>query len=472
MEGMRADAWRLSIVEAVSLIARGELSATELVASTLGRLEAVEPLIHAFVSVDGERALRDARACDGHRQGALRGIPAGVKDIFDVAGRPTRCGSEAMAGVAPAVGDAGAVARLRGAGAVVLGKTTTHELACGVYTPPTRNPWDLAASPGGSSGGSGAAVAAGAVLGAIGSDTGGSIRIPAAHCGLVGLKPTYGRIGRTGALALSWSLDHVGTLTRTVEDAALMLAVLAGPDPADPTTLHRPPLPDPLLPADATVRGVRVGALRGGPFAPVSPAMSRALELALARLEAEGVTVEEVEVPELEHCLVAEFGIVAAEAASYHEQRMRDAPELIGEGVRGLLETGLLMPASAYLRAQRARRLIQEAFRSLFDARRLDVVVAPTVPAGPQGADQAEYRIDGAPESVIDALVRTTAPFNLTGMPAVAVPVNGSGSRPPGSVQVAARPFDDATALRVALAIQRAGGPLEEPAALAAALSA
>src|SRR5207245_2492360 len=208
--------------------------------------------------------------------------PFAVKDIFDLAGLPTRCGSAAFARVAPAREDASAVGWLRAAGAIVVGKTTTHELACGVYTPPTRNPWDLKRSAGGSSGGSGAAVAAGAAMGALGSDTGGSIRIPASHCGLVGIKPTYGRVSRSGALALSWSLDHVGPLARTVEDAALLLSALARPDPRDRTTLGRPPLPMPLLHVDDEVGGLRLGLLRAAPFAPLEPDVEGALERAVA----------------------------------------------------------------------------------------------------------------------------------------------------------------------------------------------
>ncbi len=256
--------WALDLAEAAARIAAGELAPSEVVASTLQRLQAVEPLLHAFVCIRAEQALREAREQDRQPGGGpLRGIPVAVKDIFDLAGVPTRCGSELYADATPARQDATAVARLRAAGAIVVGKTTTHELACGVYTPPTRNPWDLERSPGGSSGGSGAAVAAGAAMGAIGSDTGGSIRIPASHCGVVGVKPTYGRVSRAGALALSWSLDHVGPLARTVQDAALLLSVLAGPDSLDPTTQAGPPLPEPLLRPDDEVAGLRVGLLRG-----------------------------------------------------------------------------------------------------------------------------------------------------------------------------------------------------------------
>jgi aspartyl-tRNA(Asn)/glutamyl-tRNA(Gln) amidotransferase subunit A len=463
--------WALDLVDAARLVAAREIAPSELVASALTRLEAVEPFVQAFVSVDAERALREAREQDGQPGGPLRGIPVAVKDIFDLADTPTRCGAVVFQGAAPAVEDATAVARLRAAGAIVLGKTTTHELACGVYTPPTRNPWDLQRSPGGSSGGSGAAVAAGAVLGAIGSDTGGSIRIPAAHCGLVGIKPTYGRVSRAGALALSWSLDHVGPLARTVEDAALLLGILAGPDPADPTTLGRPPLPELLMGSDDELGGLRIGVLRAAPFAPLEPDVASARDGAVALLEADGVELEETSLPELERGLAAEFAIVAAEAASYHETRLAHSGDLIGDGVRGLLETGLLLPASVYLRAQRTRRAIQQAFAAAFATQQLHALIAPTVPAAPQGCDQLEYELGGTAEPVIEALVRTTAPFNLAGLPAVAVPTGLSPSGFPGSVQIVARPFDEHIALILARAIQRGAGRLGAPRALELALA-
>jgi aspartyl-tRNA(Asn)/glutamyl-tRNA(Gln) amidotransferase subunit A len=435
------------------------------------RLEAVDPLVRSYVSVDVEGALREAREQDGRSGGPLHGIPVAVKDIFDVAGVPTRCGSAAFEGAKPARKDAYAVARLRTAGAIVLGKTTTHELACGVYTPPTRNPWDLERSPGGSSGGSGAAVAAGAAMGAIGSDTGGSIRIPASHCGLVGVKPTYGRVSRAGALTLSWSLDHVGPLARTVQDAAVLLSVLAGPDPRDSTTRGRPPLFELLLGAEDQVAGLRVGVLRAPPFAPLEPDVETALDRAVALLASDGVELDETLLPELDRSLTTEFAIVAAEAASYHETRLARSGELIGEDVRGLLEAGLLLPASLYLRAQRTRRMIQQAVAATFADLQLNALIAPTVPAAAQRRDQLEYELGGAHEPVIDALVRTTAPFNLVGLPAVAVPT-GLGARGlPGSVQIIARPFDERTALRLARVVERGAGRLGTPRGLELALA-
>jgi aspartyl-tRNA(Asn)/glutamyl-tRNA(Gln) amidotransferase subunit A len=442
--------WELGLVEAAGLIAAGELAPSELVASVLERIDEVEPLIHAFVSVDAEGALRAARAQDGKPGGPLRGIPVAIKDIFDVGGFPTRCGSDAYADATAARADAAAVARLRAAGAVLIGKTTTHELACGVYTPPTRNPWDLERSAGGSSGGSGAAVAAGAALGATGSDTGGSIRIPASHCGIVGVKPTYDLVSRAGVLALSWTLDHVGPLARTVSDAALLLSVLA----------------DVELSSDGEVSGLRVGVLRDAPFAPVEAEVEAALGDALATLAAHGVAVEDVAVPALERSLTVEFAIVAAEAASYHEARLARAADRIGDGVRGLLELGLLLPSSIYLRAQRTRRAMQQAVATAFDDHRLDALVAPTVPAAAQRVEQVEYELGGVSEQVIEALVRTTAPFNLVSMPTVAVPTGIGAGGMPGSVQVAARPFDERTALRLAQAIERGATPLGRPRAL------
>lgn len=454
--------WSLGMVEAAELIRMKQLKPSELADSVLGRWRAVEPLIHAFVSVDEDAVLRDARAQDGRSGGPLTGIPVAIKDIFDVAGGKTGCGSRAMNDTPPARHDSAAVARLRAAGAIVFGKTTTHELACGVYTPPTRNPWDLDRSAGGSSGGTGAAVAALIVPGGIGSDTGGSIRIPASHCGLVGIKPTYGRVSRAGALALSWSLDHVGTLTRTVADGALMLSVLAGSDPADPTTLGRPPVPRADV-SDEGLRGMRIAVLSGSPFDPLEDDMHAALGRVTAHLVAAGAEVSEATLPELEAGLAAEFSIVAAEAASYHEARMAGGASLIGEDVRGLLETGLLLPAAVYLRAQKTRRVIQQAFRRLFTERRLDAVIAPTVPAKAQMADQLDYQLGGQPEPVIQALVRTTAPFNLSGLPTVAVPAGIGALGLPTSVQIAARPFGEETALRVALAVERAAGPIGIP---------
>jgi aspartyl-tRNA(Asn)/glutamyl-tRNA(Gln) amidotransferase subunit A len=242
-----------------------------------------------------------------------------------------------------------------------------------------------------------------------------------------------------------------------------MLSVLAGPDPTDQTTLARPQLPNPILPANDQVRGLRVGVLADAPFAPIEADVEQGLITTVKRLRQEGVEIVEVQIPELKACLAAEFAIVASEAASYHESRMKHSADLVGADVRGLLETGLLLPASLYLRAQKTRSVILRAFMTLFVDQRLDALIAPTAPAKAQRWDQLEYEFAEGTESVIQALVRTTAPFNLAGLPAVAVPAGIGDSGLPVSVQVAARPFDEQTTLRIALAIQRATGGIGSP---------
>lgn len=248
-----------------------------------------------------------------------------------------------------------------------------------------------------------------------------------------------------------------------------MLSVLAGPDPADPTTHGRPAAPAAHV-AGEGVRGRRIAVLRGSPFDPIEEDMAQGLRRSEAALAAAGAEVIDAELPELEVGLAAEFSIVAAEAASYYEARMPEGASLIGEDVRGLLETGLLLPAAVYLRAQRTRRTIQVAFRKLFNERRLDAVMAATVPARAQKVDQLEYQYGSRSEAVIEALVRTTAPFNLSGLPTVAVPAGMTPSGFPASVQVAARPFAEPTALKIALVLEQAASSIGLPRAVEAAL--
>ena len=275
-------------------------------------------------------------------------MPVAIKDIFDIEGHRTGCGSPLYADDPVAEADADAVARLRSAGAVLVGKTATHELACGVYTQGTRNPWDLRRSCGGSSGGSGAAVAAGLAMAATGSDTGGSIRIPAAVCGVVGIKPTYGVVSRRGVAALAWSLDHVGPIARSVDDAAAVFEVLVDPD-------ARPRLADAPDPADARSQGAVLGIPTDAVLSRVLPSVRAAFEEACAVLVDAGARLEEVSIPELEETLPLEFAIVAAEAASYHAERLRTSAALIGPEIRPLFQAGAILPAGDYLLAQRLR---------------------------------------------------------------------------------------------------------------------
>ncbi len=458
--GEQRQPWDLDIASAGVQIRSGQLTVEELVESVLGRIAAVEPHVRAFVSVEGEAALSTAKGLDrelrGHgARGPLHGIPIAVKDIFDVAGLPTRCGCRAYDDAMPASEDSTAVARLRAAGAILIGKTTTHELACGVYTAPTRNPWDLDRIPGGSSGGSGAAVAAGAAMAALGSDTGGSIRIPASLCGVVGIKPTYGRVSRAGALTLSWSLDHVGPLAKTVADAGAVLGAIAGKDPRDPSSSDRP-LGDLGTYTSRRLDGCRLGVPREAFFDPIDPAVNQVFHDAREALVELGATLIDLSIPELNSALAAEFTIVMAEAASFHEELLRNRAALIGDGVRGLLEAGAVLPASQYLRALRAQAALVKAFEKAFESERLDAMVVPTLPATAAGRDQETLDFDGRSEGVADAYVRTTAPFNLAGLPVVAVPAGLTATGLPAGVQFAARAFADATAIGIARVFEQA----------------
>lgn len=447
----------ISIGQAAHRLRSGEVTSRSLTDEALAGIAALDGELASFVLVDrtGAMAAADQADFDLASDGALgrlSGVPVAVKDIIDMRGHPTRCGSPAYTD-RPAAQDATIVTRLRAAGAVIVGKTTTHELACGVYTPPTSNPWDTHRVPGGSSGGSGAAVAAGLVPMAIGSDTGGSIRIPAAVCGIVGLKPTYGRVSRAGVEPLAWSLDHIGPLATTVEDVALTLGIMAGADPADPSAANIS-VPEYRSMLGAGVEGLRLGVLVGSPVEPMQPAVAEAFAVAVDQLVEEGATVVRLEILELAHTLATEFGIVGPEAAAYHRNLVKSRPELIDPGIRALLVAGLLLPAVHYLKALEARRVITEAIRREFEANRLAALLSPTLPATAALKDQEEFDYDGVLEPVTHSYVRTTAPFNLSGLPALSVPCGFDSTGLPVGLQIAGRPFDEAMVLRIGAAYE------------------
>ena len=439
--------WQACAAEAAADIRAGLLTPLELLESVLARLDSVEADLRAFVFVDRERAKEQARiltdeAAAGTFRGPLHGVPIAIKDIFDVAGLPTKCGSRLYSHVVPAGADADVVKNLRAAGAVIVGKTATHELACGVYTPPTRNPWDLSRCCGGSSGGSGAAVAAGAVMAATGSDTGGSIRIPAALCGIVGVKPTYDLLSRRGVATLSWSLDHIGLLARSVEDAALVLQAMV--DASESPGREVWPLPA------ADLAGTVVGIPDGGILAAAVPDVRVAFEGACDVLAGAGARIVPVSIPELDETLTIEFAIVMAEAASYHHDAIAARSDLIGDGIRELLQGGAMLPAVDYLEAQRLRAALCHAVRRAFDEREIDTLCAPTLPIAAYGHDDTTVVIDGQDVPIIDAVVGSTAPFNLTGLPVVSVPSGLTEQRLPVAVQFVGRPYSERTLLATA----------------------
>lgn len=452
--------YELSLAAAADEIRARRLSPVELVDSVLDRIARTEPGLRAYVTVTAERARESARAAEravsaavgdaaagGHPKGPLHGIPVALKDLIDVAGVATTASSRVRADHRAAA-DSTVAARLAAAGTALVGKTHTHEFAYGLTTPQTNNAWDPSRVAGGSSGGSAVAVAAAAATFALGTDTGGSIRVPAALNGVVGLKPTYGLVPRYGVTSLSWSLDHVGPLTRTVEDAALVMSVLAGHDPRDPASLPTPPSVDyrPLPGAD--LRGTRVGVPRNYYFEHVDPEVEAAVRGAITRLEALGATLVEVDIPMARYVQATQWGLMVPEATAYHERTLRSAPERYGADIRILLEAGALMSAGDYLRAQRARTLMRQAWLRMLDE--VDVVAAPTVPVTAVRSDQ-EVVVwpDGTSESVSDAYVRLSAPADITGVPALSVPVGHDGAGMPIGMQLLGRPLAEATVLRV-----------------------
>jgi aspartyl-tRNA(Asn)/glutamyl-tRNA(Gln) amidotransferase subunit A len=450
--------FELSLTAAAAEIEVRRLSPVELVDSALDRIEATEGALGAFACVTPELARKAAAQAEqeiaaGRYLGPLHGIPLGVKDLYDTAGVPSTSSSKVRADRVPDA-DAVAVERLLGAGMIMVGKTHTHEFAYGGITPTTRNPWDTGRIPGGSSGGSGAAVASGGCMVGLGTDTAGSIRIPASLCGTVGLKPTYGRASRRGVASLSWSLDHVGPLARNVYDCALVLNTIAGFDRLDPACVDVP-VPDYTAGLDGGVAGLRVGVPSNYYFDQVHEDVAAAVHAAIGVLEGLGAELREVTIPYADQILAAEWGILLPEASAYHQETLRSMGDLYQEDVRLFLEVGELVLATDYIRALRVRTLMQQAWAVMFDE--IDVLVSPAMPlAAPEvGATEVTWS-DGSTEDVTTALVRLTSPGNLTGLPTLSLPVGFDAAGLPLGMQVTGRPFDEATVLRVGTAYEGA----------------
>ncbi|MEV5826791.1 amidase [Spirillospora sp. NPDC052242] len=449
--------YELSLTAAADAIRARKLSPVELVDSVLDRIEAVEPRLGAYVVITAERARGAAREAErdvvaGRWRGPLHGVPMGLKDLVDVAGMATAAGSRVRA-EHRAERDSTVAARLTAAGAILLGKTHTHEFAYGLTTPQTNNAWGRDRVAGGSSGGSAVAVAAGAATFALGTDTGGSIRVPSALNGVVGLKPTYGLVSRHGVTSLSWSLDHVGPITRTVEDAALVLDALAAHDSRDPASFAAPSA-DRRPGAGTDLTGLRVAVPSNYYFDHVAPEIESAVRHAIDHLESLGARLVEVEIPMARYIHATQWGLMVPEATAYHERTLRAVPELYQADVRILLEAGELMPAGDYLRAQRSRTLMRRAWARVLED--VDVIAAPTVPATAVKADQSTLTWpDGTVEGVSDAYVRLSAPANITGVPSLSVPVGHDTAGLPIGMQLLGRPLGEAVLLRVGHAYER-----------------
>jgi aspartyl-tRNA(Asn)/glutamyl-tRNA(Gln) amidotransferase subunit A len=417
----------------------------------------LNPALNAYVAVLAEEARAQARELDaerasGHARGPLHGTTFAVKDIIDVAGARTTGGSRTLLHNRPPR-DATCVARLRAAGAIVLGKLHTHELAGGVTSENglfgrAPNPWDTAFIPGGSSGGSAIATAAGLVHSALGTDTGGSVRIPAAFCGVPGLKPTYGRVSRSGVLARSWTMDHVGCFGRRVRDAALIYDAIAGHDPTDPYSSRRKATPVTAL-LDDRMEGLRAGVITGAFFdSQLDPEIGAAFEEAVRKLESLGVRMQAVSFELAEAAHAAGSVITLAEAASTQDEALRSSPQDFGADLRAQYRLAEFISARQYLRALRVRPLVQRELGALL--REVDVLLTPTTSAMPTRSDG-----ETTAESIM-LFTRNTRPFSLPGLPAMSVPAGFSKACLPIGLQIIGRPFEEATVLRVAHAYERA----------------
>jgi len=451
----------LTIREASELLAKRSVSSVELVEATLRKIEETDPFVHAYENVFADDALKAAHQADselsqGHQHGPLFGIPLGVKDNMYTKNFPTEGGSRILAGFIPNY-DATVVRKLKKAGAILIGKTVCHEFAYGVNEPPTRNPWNLACYPGGSSAGSGVAVSVRSAYGALGSDTGGSIRIPASMNGIVGLKPTYGLVSCYGVLPLAWSLDHVGPITRTVEDCALILQAIAGYDPNDPGSIDIS-VPDYSANLKSGSKGLRIGLERDYfLYKGVTEDVKIAVESVIKDYEHQGAVIVDVEIPELDISTEILSTIMSSEASTYHRANLRERSDDYDPATRIMLEIGELIPATHYLTAQRARTRFRNTFANTFQSHKLDAMLWPTIPLTTVPLDDLyNFRHKDEEETPMQAYVHHTFSANITGQPALSVPCGFSEDGLPIGFQLLGQPFAETTLFRLAYAYEQA----------------
>jgi aspartyl-tRNA(Asn)/glutamyl-tRNA(Gln) amidotransferase subunit A len=457
----KIDVRRASITGVSELIRKKEISPVEVIDAFLERIEGVQRRLNAFITVLEGQARRAAKEAEeeilkGRYRGPLHGIPLAAKDLFFTAGVKTTCGTRILADFVPDENGT-VISRLIEAGAIIVGKANMHEFAFGTtnlnpHYGHARNPWNTEHITGGSSGGSAAALAASCALLALGTDTGGSIRIPSALCGIVGLKPTYGRVSKCGVYPLCWSLDHPGPMARTVADAAITLGFMAGYDPKDPCS-QDVPVEDYYSGLTGDIRGVRVGVPDTFYFEQIEPEVKASVETAIDGLKDLGAEVRPVHIPDLDKAAAATFLILSSEAASCLEKFHRTRPDDIGDDVRARLDLGALHLATHYVKAQRIRRITQENFRKVFVE--VDVLVTPGVSITAPRLEESTVRLEEDNVPVGMALTRCTRIYNLAGLPSVSVPVGLSLAGLPIGTQIAGRPFDEGLILRVADAYQR-----------------
>ena len=442
-------------------LGKGQISPVDVTTAHLARIDRLNDSLKAYLTVLPDRAMAAARRAEteirnGRYRGPLHGVPVAVKDLYAIKGERMTCGSTILAEHV-AQQHATVNRRLEEAGAVLLGTLNMHEFAWGGtsinphYGTP-RNPWDGDRIPGGSSGGSGVATGAGLAMATLGSDTGGSIRIPASLSGVVGLKPTYGRVSRYGVYPLCWSLDHPGPLTRSVADAAIMLQAIAGHDPNDPVT-SRLSVPDYAQQLTGEVRGLRVGVPRTLFFDQIDPQVAAAVEVAIGELKSLGVNCVDVDLPLMRHVPAASLTLMVVEAYAVHEGLLRSHSQAYGSDVRLRLALGATVTAAQYLKAQRFRSLlIQELSRVL---QSVDALVTPTTLMTAARVDEPVVRIGGEDLVVAANVARFTRAFNMTGSPALSLPCGFDDRGLPIGLQIVGRPFDEATVLRLGHAYEQ-----------------
>ena len=451
----------MSAGELSGLIRDKEVSPVEVIDAHLARIEATEPTLNSFITLLPEQAREVARRAEsqiqaGNYRGPLHGIPVGLKDLFNTAGVRTTSGSRVFDTFVPAE-DCTVAARFQRAGAILLGKLNMHQFAYG----PTgenfdyghmHNPWNPELVTGGSSGGSGSAAAAGQCTITMGSDTGGSVRIPAALCGIVGLKPTYGLVSRAGLTPLSWCLDHPGPMVRTVEDAALTMNVIAGHDPKDVATAARE-IPDYTTALTGSVEGLRIGLPREYFDAPLDAEVEAAVRAAVAHLEELGATVTEVSLPMFKDSQAISGAILMAEAAAYHRELLARDGDKLTPSVRLRLEAGLFVTAADYLKAQQARARFNQEMARLFQD--VDLLAGPAEPVTAPPILASEVLVGDRTVGTTGALTQYTRPYNISGTPAISVPCGFSEVGMPIGLQLAGKPFDELTVLRAAHAYEQ-----------------
>ncbi|OUM86843.1 MAG: glutamyl-tRNA amidotransferase [Bacillus thermozeamaize] len=457
---MKSELAAKSIEELAPLLRDRKVSPVEVTEAVIHQTEAHNKKINAYIQMDADAAMEAAKNAEkeimnGNYRGPLHGVPMALKDNLYFKNEVVTMGSKIHRHFIPSY-DATVVSKLKEAGVIFTGRLNMHEYAWGATTNnphfgPCRNPWNLEKIPGGSSGGSGAAVAADMTIASLGTDTGGSIRIPASACGIVGLKPTHGRVSKYGCFPLAWSLDHIGPMTKTVKDAAILLEVIAGYDDKDPTCINVP-VSAYRSAITGDVNELVIGINESYFFRDVDSGVEKNVRNGIRLLEEMGARVTSVDIPSIEFAPFAEMITIISEASAIHHQNLIERRQDFGDDVRILLELGELVTAVDYLQAQQIRYQLNHDFRKVFQS--VDVLITPTLPFTPPLIGQDTVLLNGKEVNFLDHVIRFTGPENITGLPAISVPCGFSEEMPVG-LQIIGPPFKEEIILNVAYAIEQ-----------------